>query len=408
MQLRFISLISNDGGFANVWQARDEKLLRDVAVKIIRNASVGISNALDHARALARVQHPNVVVVHAIEKVNDPDGQGLVDAVVMELLRGKTLGYRLGEAPLTQDEVQTISFGVLAGVRHIHAQNMVHGDLHEHNVMIVGSEAKIIDLLHRFSLASLSLDKRENQIVLELRNVKTLLHKLLCHSEVSPQQTYAFTEATRGDISLQQIESALHDALDDDPPTHLRLEHPKTPLNLLDLVVPDLHRDRVRGLLGSPDFVWNGTWGYRYQETQVEIRFTESDSVSAVTVALCGGKKYYGSHPTAHTERPLGEMTLADVLNGCDTLDRVEFFKSLRTREVFIRDRWGPTGAWTYYACGALDVFSGAGLLEPVEFEWDEEKNRLVSDPATVIINWMSITASLSEDVPSFNWYIKA
>jgi hypothetical protein len=224
---------------------------------------------------------------------------------------------------------------------------------------------------------------------------------------VSPQQAYVFTEATRGDISLDRIESALRDALDEEPTVHLRLEHPKTPSNLFDLVVPDLHRDRVRGLLGSPDFVWGSTW-VDIRETQVEVRFTESDAVSAVVVALCLGKKYHGSHPAAHTDRPLGELTLADVLDGYGTLDSVEFFQSMRTRELYMRDRWGPPGAWSYYACGALEVFSGAGLLAPVEFEWDSKNSRLISDPSTVIINWMSATASHSEDVPSFSWNIKA
>lgn len=408
MQLRFIGLISGEGGFANVWRAWDEELHREVAVKIIREASVGVSNAVQHARALARARHPNVVVVHAIEKVTDPDGRGEVDAVIMELLPGHTLGDRLAEAPLTREELRTIACGLIAAVRHIHAQGMVHGDLHEHNVMISGGEAKVIDLLHRYSLALVSAARQADQVIRELRTVKTLLQQLLGHSEVSAQQSYAFTEASRGDISLDKIESALRDALDGEPPVRLRLEHPKTPLNLFDLVVPDMHRDRVRGLLGSPDFVWGDTWVYRYQETQVEVRFTSGDAVSAVIVALCWGKKYYGSHPTAHTERPLGELTLADVLAGYGTLDHVEYFESMRTREVYVRDRWGPAGAWSYYACGALDVFSGVGLLAPVEFSWDAGSNRLISDPSKVPINWMAATASYSADVPAFSWYIKA
>jgi tRNA A-37 threonylcarbamoyl transferase component Bud32 len=407
MQLRFIDLISGDGGFANVWRAWDEELHRDVAVKIIREASIEISNAVQHARALARARHPNVVVVHAIEKVTDPDGSKMVDAVIMELLSGQTVGKRLQEAPLSSEELRTLGLGTIAAVRHIHAQGMVHGDLHEHNVMISGGQAKVIDLLHRYSLALVSLDKRAEQVIRELRTLKTLVQQLVAHSELSSQQAYAFTEAIRGDPSLDQLQSALCEAVDGEPPVRLRLEHPKTPLNLFDLVIPGLHRERVRGLLGAPDFVQAGTWIYRYQETQVEVRFTSDDAVDAVIVALCWGKKYFGSHPTAHTERPLGELTFADVLHGYGTVEDVQYFQSLRTREVYVQDRWGPSGAWSYYACGALDVSSGVGLLAPVDFEWDESASRLVSDPGKVLINWMAATAYHSDDVPAFNWYIK-
>ena len=60
-------------------------------VKIVRAASIGISDALQHAMALARAKHPNVVTIHTIEKINDPNGSGFVDAVVMGFLPGQTL-----------------------------------------------------------------------------------------------------------------------------------------------------------------------------------------------------------------------------------------------------------------------------------------------------------------------------
>ena len=107
MKLEFIDVLSTDGGFADVWRARDE-LGRELAIKIVRDASVGISNALQHARALARAKHPNVVVVHAIEQVTDPSGSGLVDAVVMELLPGETFGSRLKGSALSIEELATV------------------------------------------------------------------------------------------------------------------------------------------------------------------------------------------------------------------------------------------------------------------------------------------------------------
>jgi tRNA A-37 threonylcarbamoyl transferase component Bud32 len=407
MDLQFLDLISRSGAFGDIWRARDKKLERDLAIKIIREASVGISNALQHARALARVKHPNVVVVHTIEKVRDPEGAKEVDAIVMELLHGQTIGERLRGRPFTSDELLAVSQGILDAMEHIHAQGMVHGDLHEHNVMICAGQAKVIDLLHRFSLAMVSEERRQEQVVRELRALKILMQQLVGHSELSALQAHAFTEAVRGDASIIQLKLAMKEAVAGEPPVRLRLEHPKTPLNLLDLVVPDLHRERVRGLLGPPDFVQADAWVYRYQETQVEVKFTESDSVKAVVIALCFDKKYYGSHPTAHTDQPLGELTLADVLDDFNGIEDVEYFESLRTKEVFLRGRWGPPGAWSYYACGSLLVLTGVGALAPVDFEWDLESGRLLTDPRNVRINWMAATSFSGDDVPGFNWFIK-
>ena len=83
-----------DGAFADVWRALDE-LDREVAVKIIRPANLGVADALAHAKALARASHPNVVAVLTIEKVADPDSGAKVDCVVMELLQGRNMSMKI-------------------------------------------------------------------------------------------------------------------------------------------------------------------------------------------------------------------------------------------------------------------------------------------------------------------------
>ena len=89
MKIRLVSKLG-EGAFADVWKAKDE-LGREVAVKIIRPASVGVADALAHAKALARASHKNVVSVITLEKVSDPDSGEQVDCVVMEMLNGITL-----------------------------------------------------------------------------------------------------------------------------------------------------------------------------------------------------------------------------------------------------------------------------------------------------------------------------
>lgn len=176
--------------------------------------------------------------------------------------------------------------------------------------------------------------------------------------------------------------------------------------DLMDLVRPAIHREQVRALLGSPTFANSHRWRYRYRETQVEICFTENDSVDAVVMILLEGNKYYGSHPTGHTDRPLGDLTLEDVLDGEGSIESIRYFESGRTREVFICERWGPTGAWNYYACGAFIVLSGVGDLAEVSFEWDRDLARLKSDPKDVRINWMASMSSFANDPPGFDWFI--
>src|SRR2546427_10525545 len=68
-----------EGAFGDVYEAVDE-LGRRLAVKIIRPSAAAFSTALDHARALARAQHPNVVSIYSLEKVPDPDTGVPIDA----------------------------------------------------------------------------------------------------------------------------------------------------------------------------------------------------------------------------------------------------------------------------------------------------------------------------------------
>ena len=155
MKLELIELLG-DGMFADVWRARDE-LDREVAVKIVREASVGVADALAHAKALARATHPNVVAVLTLENIQDPTTGNNASCVVMELIDGETLGTHLSRGKLTSAQVVLFGLGIIDGLAHIHEQGMAHGDLHVENVMIGASNAKIIDILYLNSLATLTM-----------------------------------------------------------------------------------------------------------------------------------------------------------------------------------------------------------------------------------------------------------
>ncbi|MNW02085.1 hypothetical protein D3C71_1978180 [compost metagenome] len=78
----------------------------------------------------------------------------------------------------------------------------------------------------------------------------------------------------------------------------------------------------------------------------------------------------------------------------------------MRTKELFVSVRTGPPGAWSESVCGALVVYSGAGALAEVDFEWDHENSQLKSDPRRTLVNWIGMPMGWP-DPPSMYWFIE-
>jgi CRP-like cAMP-binding protein/tRNA A-37 threonylcarbamoyl transferase component Bud32 len=132
------------GGFGVVWEARDQKLGREVAFKAMRRRRPSEEpgqRLLHEAAAAARLSHPNIVTLHDI-------GRGEYGPyLVLELLRGEPLARRLGGSPLSVAEVVRISSQVAAGLAHAHAHGVVHRDLKPGNVFLCTSgQVKLLDL----------------------------------------------------------------------------------------------------------------------------------------------------------------------------------------------------------------------------------------------------------------------
>ena len=138
------------GGMARVYRARDERLDRDVAVKVLSSPYAEdpefASRFLDEARAAASLSHPSLV--HVYDSGSDRGSH----FIVMELLdRHRTLRSVLEErGPLDRDEVLRIGRELLAGLRVVHARGLVHCDVKSGNVMLGPGPAKLID----FGIAS--------------------------------------------------------------------------------------------------------------------------------------------------------------------------------------------------------------------------------------------------------------
>ena len=141
---RIVDLLAR-GGMARVYRARDERLERDVAVKVLSapyaEDGAFVARFLGEARAAASLSHPSLV--HVYDSGSD-DGSHFI---VMELLdRHRTIRQELdARGPLGRDEVMRIARELLAGLRVVHERGLVHCDVKSANVMLGPGPAKLID-----------------------------------------------------------------------------------------------------------------------------------------------------------------------------------------------------------------------------------------------------------------------
>ncbi len=117
------------GGMADVYRARDIRLERDVAVKVLREIEHERRFAAE-ARTLARLQHPNLV---RLLDAGTDNGDAFL---VLELLDGATLRELLGEGPLELPRVARIAAETTAALDYIHGRDIVHRDVKPSNLML--------------------------------------------------------------------------------------------------------------------------------------------------------------------------------------------------------------------------------------------------------------------------------
>ena len=132
------------GGMGEVFRARDERLGRDVALKLIRPAS---GNNPDHlrrfeqeARAAAALNHPNILAIY------DVGLDGSTPYIVSELLEGKTLRQRLTEGPIPVREASGYALQIAQALTAAHERHIVHRDLKPENLFLTqDGRVKILD-----------------------------------------------------------------------------------------------------------------------------------------------------------------------------------------------------------------------------------------------------------------------
>src|SRR5215471_2942160 len=131
------------GGMGEVYRARDTRLDRTVAIKILPTHLADNAEARQRfdreARAISSLNHPNICTMH---DVGHQDG---IDFLVMELLEGETLANRLLKGPLPPDQVLKYGIEICEGLERAHRSGVIHRDLKPANIMLTKSGLKVMD-----------------------------------------------------------------------------------------------------------------------------------------------------------------------------------------------------------------------------------------------------------------------
>src|SRR5450755_4634826 len=131
------------GGMGEVYRARDTRLDRTVAVKILPSHLSSNPEAKQRfdreARTISSLSHPNVCQLY---DVGSQDGTSFL---VMEYLEGETLADRLRKGPLPLDQVLKCGIEICEGLEKAHKSGVIHRDLKPGNIMLTKGGAKLMD-----------------------------------------------------------------------------------------------------------------------------------------------------------------------------------------------------------------------------------------------------------------------
>ena len=132
------------GGMGEVYRARDEKLDRDVAIKVLPESVAADRDALARfereAKAVAALSHPNILAIH------DFGNHAGISYAVMELLEGETLRDKLDAGPIPQTQAVDYALQIARGLSAAHEKGVIHRDLKPENLFVSkDGHVKILD-----------------------------------------------------------------------------------------------------------------------------------------------------------------------------------------------------------------------------------------------------------------------
>jgi len=192
---RIVSKIAS-GGMGSVYLARDTKLERSIALKVLPADVASDPGVLarfrQEARAIAAVNHPNIVVIHSVEEV------GETNFITMELIEGRTLSDIMADQAIDLTFFFEIAVPLASALEAAHAQGVTHRDLKPANIMIThAGQLKVLD----FGLAKMVRPGSEDPA--EDARTETLIAEDLIlgtPNYMSPEQVRSGPADNRSDI----------------------------------------------------------------------------------------------------------------------------------------------------------------------------------------------------------------
>ena len=179
------------GGMGEVYRARDVRLRRDVALKVIAsNEGEARRRVLSEARAAAAVSHPNICQIFEIGEEQD------TLFITMELLTGETLADRILRGPFAIGQAIPLAVEALTALQVIHKQGLIHRDLKPANIFLTPHGVKILD----FGLArpvSVAVDPSLTQTMTRATQAGAIMGT---PRYMSPEQIHGRTLDARSDL----------------------------------------------------------------------------------------------------------------------------------------------------------------------------------------------------------------
>jgi Tol biopolymer transport system component len=198
-----VSAAIGAGGMGEVYKARDTRLDRDVAIKVL-SAHLSTTEEIRQrfereAKTISKFSHPHICALYDIGR------EGETDFLVMELLEGESLADRLGRGALPNDQVLRYGIEIADALDKAHRQGIVHRDLKPGNIMLTKTGVKLLDfgLAKPFSSAGArpvsgaSLMATEGQVSQPLTERGTILGTF---QYMAPEQLEGAEADSRSDI----------------------------------------------------------------------------------------------------------------------------------------------------------------------------------------------------------------
>ena len=273
------------GGMGEVYRARDTRLDRTVAIKLLPSEVVNapgrsVERFRHEARAIARITHPNICTLHDVGE----DGSAIF--LVMEYVVGTTLAQRMEDGPLPLPLALRTAIGIADALDHAHRSGVVHRDLKPSNIMLTRDSVKLLD----FGLAKLK--ERDEQVPTDatkssLTDAGTIVGTVpyMAPEQIEGHDVDARTDIFSFGVVLYEMVCGRRPFVGDSRASLMAAivaAEPPMPTSLQPQAPPSLERLILRSLAKDPEDRWQTT-----RDLAAELRWI-AEGRSGTTIAAPG------------------------------------------------------------------------------------------------------------------------